>query len=1532
VVTWARPAAQPLGRVPAGAAAAARQRPAGLAAALRRRLPSRTSVVVVLVLTALSFVQQPGRTTFDTKLDLVVNPAAFMARALHLWNPQATAGELQNQAYGYLFPVGPFFELFHVLGVPPWVAQRLWCAVLLTVAYAGTLLLARALRIGGSTARGGGAAVYAGALVYALAPRMLTEIGPLSVEMLPAAMLPWVLLPLVSVDRIGSPRRAAALSGLAVLCMSGVNAAMVAMALVVPGLYLLSRRWDGAHVRLVCWWVASVAGACLWWLGPLLLLGQYSPPFLDYIESAANTTAPVSLFEALRGTNQWVAYVVQGTPWWPGAWLLVDNWLMMIATVAVAVIGLLGLTRRALPERHFLMLGTLAGLALLTVAYVGELDSPLADPARGLLDGVLAPLRNVHKFDPGLRLCLSLAFISGIGLLVQRGSLRRRLRRSAGQNGSGGVDGVRVAAEQQSSGPAEQPEPPEPPEHLALDATQPISRIPADGVALPAANGIPAGVALPAVGSGTPDEPGVPGGPGKPAPDRLSGSSGSSGGSGGWRGAGRRLVRTVSDYRDIAVALVLIVLIAAPAWLLQLRPGNGWDAVPAYWPQAMNWLAGHDATERTLLLPATGSAEYLWGRTVDEPAQPLAGSPWAVRNQAPLGSEGNTRVMDTVDAALADGRGSPGLADYLARAGFGFLLLRNDIDRAATDAPSVAVLHAALAGSPGIVRVAGFGDQLRTNSLRSTSAIDDGPQTVPALEIYQVRGAVPQVSAVPMADTTTISGGPESILPMLEQGLITRDRPTLLAADAPPSGGAPVVVSDGLRRSERNVATVRDNLSQTMTADEQPRQNRKVLDVLPVPGIDHQTVASYHEVRGVSASSAGSYADAAGPTDPSAQPFAALDGDGNTAWRSASYTGPAGQWLSVQLDTPRPIDTVRLQFVVDLRLGWPPARIRIDTDSGSVTQDVVQGGGANDYPVKPGLTSNVKITVLSVAGNRTTGNVGIRELTIPGVDPQRALRVPRDVLGPDSTPAFSFSRGTVPRWACVTDNGAVRCDPALSRVGEEPDGIYRLFRTDHAGPYRIEAGAQARPNGTVPIAGALLTVAASSELGGDPAAGATEVIDGNPATAWVADQADLAPTLRLRWLGQHTLNSLQVLDAPRAGSAATQLELQSPAGTRLVNLDADGTATFDPLTTDQLDVVVRQTTTSGTAHETPVAISELTVPGLGDLLRPVPRAAPLSVPCGQGPAITLDGRTYQTSLTATVADLVAHRQVPVTLCGDPATTPVDLPAGEHEIRTAASGSFVVQNLALRPAGAAGATFAAAAAHRALTVQTWDSTHRQVRVGSGAAALLIVPENANSGWQAELDGRRLTATRVDGWQQAWQVPAGAGGTVTMTFAPDQTYRGSLAIGAAAAAVPGLLAVLPVRRPVRRRAKAQAGRAVQLGLVVLLGVLGGFLPVVALIACMLLRQLNARLPRIIALGAAAATTGIVVAGRLLGNGQSWAFGAPAQAGLLIAVAAVVATFVDPPGSSQRVDRTEPVGERPAYPAAAANGRSTTSHRRR
>jgi arabinofuranan 3-O-arabinosyltransferase len=1398
-----------------------------------RNWPRNPAVWVMAVLTVVSFLQRPGRTTFDTKLDLVVDPLAFLARALHLWNPEATGGELQNQAYGYVFPMGPFFAAGQLLGVSPWVTQRLWCALVLCLAFGGMLALARALNIGSEPAR------FAGAVGYALAPRMLTEIGPLSLEMLPAALLPWVMLPLVRANRLGSPRRAAGLSALAVLGMGGVNGSMVVMTLVLPVLWLATRRWTREHVALVLWWAGSVAAVCLWWALPLLLLGEYSMPFLDYIESATNTTAPMSLFEVLRGTNQWVAYVVVGTPWWPSGFLLIDNALLMLATGAVAAVGLFGLARDRLPERRFLVLGTLTGLTLLTVGYVGTLDSPFAETVRGLLDGPLAPFRNVHKFEPVLRLPLMLAFTYAI-----------------------------------------------------------TGRLP---------------------------------------------------------GLARAASPVVATRARLAIGVVLVVVVAAPAWLFTLRPGPGWDEVPGYWRSAMTWLADRDAHARTLLLPGTGFGEYTWGRTMDEPAQALARSPWAVRSQIPLGSEGNTRLMDTVEDVLADGRGSPALAPFLSRGGYRFLLLRNDIDRQATGVPPAHVIRAGLAGSAGVTRVASFGP----------------------LEVYQVAAAVPRVSAVSTSDVPTVSGGPESLLPLLESGALDPSTPTVLAGDGGSADSREWLVTDGLRHRERNIGRIRDNLSQTLTENEGPRQDRPSTDVLPFRGRDHLTMAAYRGIRGVTASTSVAFADAIGTTDPSGLPFAAVDGDPLTAWRSSSFTGPAGQWLEVELDTPRAVPHVDLSMVDDLRTGWPVTMVRLTTDTGSVDREVEAGVETQRFSLPAGVTSRVRVTVLAVAAGRNDGHVGIAELALPGVVPYRALEVPADAV-PDmgQRTSFVFTRGSQPRYPCVGDS----CDAGLTRTGEEPGGVHRLFTTTSAAGYRLEGTVLPALGGSNPVSLPGVEVSASSQLAGDPAAGALSAVDGSPTTAWRPNGRDLRPTLRLSWETPQALTGLR-LTGP---SPPTDVEITVPQGSQTVPV-RDGVARFE-LTTNAIEI---RLIGGGAVHE--LRLSGLDLP-----------AAPteFTVPCGQGPLVTVDGVAYETSVSGTLADFVAHRPLRFQTC----TEGLELPTGRHEVRTERSESFVVQDLWLLRGDAERPET------RPVEVTRWEATHRAVRVDAGEEAVLSVPENANSGWVATMNGRPLPRARVDGWQQAWLVPTGPGGVVTLEFTPDAQYRQSLLVGGVAAALLATSLLIPTRRRPRagtgpfHPGTAAAGpqhvaphespthpispedvahtppafsstrpeiehpenvdprmaphespthsnspeevihnparpailsatpdrmasgrppgtgwglptqpsrdglrktilrpgpggaRWVPVALVVLLAVLGGMLAVVLLIACLLARALWPMAPRWVAVGGAGLACLVAVVGRLLRNGQEWAHGSVAQALLLLAVAAVVAGCVE------------------------------------
>lgn len=386
---------------------------AGPTRELARSVEWARHTAVLLLFGALSFMQDPGRIVADTKLDLVIDPGGFLARTLSLWEPLGFAGQVQNQGYGYLFPMGPFFLVGDALGAPDWVWQRVWWTLLLFAAYLGTYLLAAALGIGSPGTR------LIGALAYALAPRVMSTIGPISSETLAMAIAPWVVLPLVSAARTGRLARGGLLSGVALLFAGGINAAATLVLCVAPALYLATRVPGAARRRLIAWWSLGTVLACTWWLIPLLVLRAVSPPFLDYIEDAAVTTRFSSIPQALRGTEHWLAFLADASgPVWRSGWLLVTVPVVILYTMVVASLGLAGISLRSLPEKAFVRALLVVGIALVTLGYVGNVDGIAADAFRTLLDGPLAPIRNTHKFDPIVRMALALGLTHAVARLM----------------------------------------------------------------------------------------------------------------------------------------------------------------------------------------------------------------------------------------------------------------------------------------------------------------------------------------------------------------------------------------------------------------------------------------------------------------------------------------------------------------------------------------------------------------------------------------------------------------------------------------------------------------------------------------------------------------------------------------------------------------------------------------------------------------------------------------------------------------------------------------------------------------------------------------------------------------------------------------------------------------------------------------------------------------------------------------------------------------------------------------------------------
>ncbi|MPV52317.1 DUF3367 domain-containing protein [Corynebacterium sp. zg331] len=345
------------------------------------------------VLALVVLLQPWGRVAADTKHDLTANPWGFLRGALHSYSDVFPLGQAQNQAYGYLFPQGLFFALAEPL--PDWVAQRLWWLIMMGVGFSGALVLLRRLHL--SAGVGTPASRWGAALLFALSPRTLSTLTAISSETWPVMLAPWIAAAFVGV----LDRRAVAAGVLPVAALGAVNATATLAACTPAGVILLwrCRRRDAGAVRVLAWWVAGCALVSLWWIVPLAVLGRYAPPFMDFIESAFVTTRWLNPAEVLRGATSWVPFASAERT---AGYLVVTEPVVVLSTLAVAALGLIGL-RRA-PHRDPWLVMLLCGVAILGAGW--SAGAPWAAQYQAFLDGAGAALRNLHKFDPLVRLPL----------------------------------------------------------------------------------------------------------------------------------------------------------------------------------------------------------------------------------------------------------------------------------------------------------------------------------------------------------------------------------------------------------------------------------------------------------------------------------------------------------------------------------------------------------------------------------------------------------------------------------------------------------------------------------------------------------------------------------------------------------------------------------------------------------------------------------------------------------------------------------------------------------------------------------------------------------------------------------------------------------------------------------------------------------------------------------------------------------------------------------------------------------------------
>ena len=1221
------------------------------------------------LLTVLTFIQSPGLMVADTKFDLLTAPGRFLLKGLQLWDPHQAFGQVPDQSYGYVWPMGPFFALGHLVSMPPWMIQRLWWALLLCVAFFGMLRLLKKLEIGSETTQ------LVAALAFVLTPRMTTLIGVVSVEVWPMALAPWVLLPLVTGSREGSTRRAAARSALVVACCGGVNAVAVAAVLPLGVVWLLTREPGPRRWPLLGWWTLFTVLATAWWSGPLALLGRYAPPFLDYIENSAITTLPTDLTRSLLGVSDWVAYF--GGPDFGSGLHVVGTPYLLLDAAALAALGLVGMCLPGNPHRRFLVWGLLTGLVLVGFGYSRDLPGFFSTARMHSLDLALAPFRNVHKFDVVLRIPLV------VGLAYALHELPERIR------ALGSVVALRV-------------------------------------------------------------------------------------------------------YRA-GIALAVIALLTP--WLYGVIPASdGVSAVPAYWQQTADYLAEHDDGSVALELPAAAFGQYSWGNTHDDILQGLARSPWAARNVVPLAQPGNVVFLDAVTRMVESGRPSPTLATYLADNGVGTIVVRNDLDRLLTGAPDPTFMRGVLSETPGLTLVRSFGPITGlppygyVQNQEQTRIVQDGglSDRLRSVDVYRV--TAPTTAALTEPGEVLV-GDPSSGSDLALAGLPVGTLPLAADATSPVTGQ---VLTDDLKRREMNFPAVRWNQSATMTGAASFRLSGKEQTHRIVQDESRwSTVETWTGgVSDVEASSSQAYADATPPLAIGDHPGAVFDNDPNTQWRSASDTDPKQQWWQVDFSQPREVGVVAVTVARD---SLPLSALKISGGDQTRTFPAPLPGRSMTYAV--GLPRSTHLRIEPVyTGDLLTGPVGLSEVHIDNLHPQRWLTLPAPVSGaPVDVVALSRDPD---RFPCSQVQAALVCSSLLQGTGEDGDVLARQLTLPDPASYQISATASLRRNDDVWHRLLLRTgvsVRVTPAERHDPADGTGAMVDGDRATTWVSHTE--RPVIHLTLAHATRLRTLSLAVNPGApASVVNRIVLRAPHHRpRVVDFDRTGRALHVPhwrarhltLAVGSVHPALAQTPTA--FRTMPPGITEIRINGASlthDVYRNV------VVHCGHGPKLLIGNDVFDTTLTGHVGDLVRGASVPLQICG----TPISHLVGHVQVAAGPTTSFRVDSVTLRRFGSHLQAATPVPVHRDGGLPS--SVDLPARSGP---EVLSLPQNLNPGYQASLSGPALPVQAVDSWQQGWVVPAGPAATVQLRFAPQRLFDALLVVGALL-----VLVVVAAAIPWRRRA--------------------------------------------------------------------------------------------------------------------------------
>lgn len=348
---------------------------------LREAVPSALLAAVVYLPLLLT---RPGKVGADTKTYLYLDPSRMLSRAPDMWDPHIGMGTVTHQNIGYLWPIGPFYWVADLVGLPDWVAQRLWLGTIMFLAGLGVRFMLKAMGQEGPH-------VTAATFCYALTPYVLTLGARLSVILLPYTGLPWLIGLTVLALRLKRWREPA-LFALVIASVGSVNATALILVAFGPILWLVHQVFVVREEKLSDAIKAGLritvltVGCSLWWLAGLWAQGGYGIQILRYTETAQTVAKASVSLEVLRGLGYWFFYGEDRY----GPWIAPSRWYMGTVVVlglsfVLPVLAFGGAVVARFRERAYFVMLLVTGLVLAVGAHPWSGGAPVPSAIRGFL-------------------------------------------------------------------------------------------------------------------------------------------------------------------------------------------------------------------------------------------------------------------------------------------------------------------------------------------------------------------------------------------------------------------------------------------------------------------------------------------------------------------------------------------------------------------------------------------------------------------------------------------------------------------------------------------------------------------------------------------------------------------------------------------------------------------------------------------------------------------------------------------------------------------------------------------------------------------------------------------------------------------------------------------------------------------------------------------------------------------------------------------------------------------------------------------